>query len=102
MKKLVFLGKRGRTTIPLIMRFRHDYHDNDLISFEDNEDGSITIRHECMCDENCPIDCSDSFTLYDIVNCLSESEKEHLLVYLAKSLNEIEVKRYYANKDFSD
>lgn len=31
MKKLVFLGKRGRTTIPLIMRFRHDYHDNDLI-----------------------------------------------------------------------
>ena len=51
MKKLVFLGKRGRTTLPLIMRFRHDYHDNDLISFEDNEDGSITIRHECMCEE---------------------------------------------------
>lgn len=90
MKLFRFIGKRGRTTIPLQMRVSHDIHDNDFVSFEDMEDGSIVIRQENICEHRCFSDPEDETTIYDILNCLTNKEKEQILIYLAKELDKIE------------
>lgn len=59
------LGKRGRTTIPDVIRQMLDYRPGDLISFTVNEDDSITLRQEFLChDEACPI--QDDFDEFKI------------------------------------
>ena len=50
------LGKKGRTTIPYAIRTALDFRPGDLISFTVNEDDSITVKQEFLCEsESCPI-----------------------------------------------
>ena len=45
------LGKRGRITIPYEIRRRVGFDCNDILSFEESEDGrSIVVRREKICD----------------------------------------------------
>ena len=52
MKLYRFLGKRGRTTIPLPLRKLLDLRSGDLLSFAETEDGmGVIVRPETVCDD---------------------------------------------------
>ncbi len=89
MKVFRFLGKRGRTTIPLPLRIRLCIQDNELVSFEDLEDGSVLIRRNGICTNpgDCVFDGEDTVTLYDILNSLNVSEKKAVIRHLSNSLS---------------
>lgn len=79
------LGKRGRTTIPYAIRNRIGFQYNDIISFTEQNDGSVVIKREKLCD-NC-IDIADEYsvdiTLEDFLDSLSEEEQREALIRLS-------------------
>ena len=82
------LGKRGRTTIPYVIRVKLGLRHNDLLSFEEDGD-TIVIRRENICNE-----CDDFYddadipdedsndALLDFVDDLSDKERMTLFFYL--------------------
>ena len=46
------LGKRGRITIPYEIRQQIGFKYNDVLSFTQQDDGSVVVRREKLCD-NC-------------------------------------------------
>ena len=46
------LGKKGRITIPYEIRQRIGFRYNDVLSFIQQDDGSVLVRREKICD-NC-------------------------------------------------
>ena len=81
------LGKRGRTTIPYVIRVKLGLRHNDMLSFEEDGD-TIVIRRENICNE-----CDDFFDdidemgedndiLFDFVDDLSDKERMTLFFYL--------------------
>ena len=46
------LGKKGRITIPFEIRQRIGFRYNDVLSFTQQDDGSVLVRKEKICD-NC-------------------------------------------------
>ena len=46
------LGKKGRITIPFVIRQRIGFRYNDVLSFTQQDDGSVVVRREKICD-NC-------------------------------------------------
>ena len=46
------LGKKGRITIPYEIRQRIGFRYNDVLSFTQQDDGSLVVRREKICD-NC-------------------------------------------------
>lgn len=79
------LGKRGRITIPYEIRNRIGFRYNDILSFTQQDDGSVLIRREKICD-NC-IDIVDGYseniTLEDFLDNLSEEEQRDALLHLS-------------------
>ena len=82
------LGKRGRTTIPYVIRVKLGLRHNDLLSFEEDGD-TVVIRRENICNE-----CDDWYddadmpdedsndALLDFVDDLSDKERITLFFYL--------------------
>ena len=87
------LGKRGRVTIPYEIRQRVGFSYNDVLSFEEADDGSsVTVRREKVCD-NCKTGVtekrsksSESVTLFDFLNSLSPEQQRSALVHLSVKL----------------
>lgn len=79
------LGKRGRITIPFEIRKRIGFRYNDILSFTQQDDGSVLIRREKICDNCIDIvdDCSENITLEDFLDSLSEEEQRNALVHLS-------------------
>ena len=50
MKINKILGKRGRITIPYEIRLKMGFKYNDLVSFEEQDNNTIIIRREKICD----------------------------------------------------
>lgn len=79
------LGKRGRITIPYEIRQRIGFRHNDVLSFTQQDDGSVLVRREKICD-NCK-EFADEFeeniTLEDFLDSLSEEEQRDALVHLS-------------------
>lgn len=78
------LGKRGRITIPFEIRQRIGFKYNDVLSFTQQDDGSVVVRREKICD-NCKYleeDFEENFTLEDFIDSLSEEEQRDALVHL--------------------
>ena len=44
------LGKKGRITIPYEIRQRIGFRYNDVLSFTQQNDGSVLVRREKICD----------------------------------------------------
>lgn len=44
------LGKKGRITIPFVIRQRIGFRYNDVLSFTQQDDGSVVVRREKICD----------------------------------------------------
>ncbi len=79
------LGKRGRITIPYEIRQRIGFRHNDVLSFTQQDDGSVLVRREKICDNCIDIadDYSENITLEDFLNSLSEEEQRDALVHLS-------------------
>lgn len=79
------LGKRGRITIPYEIRKRIGFRYNDILSFTQQDDGSVLIKREKICDNCIDIvdDCSENITLEDFLDSLSEEEQRDALVHLS-------------------
>ena len=82
-----FLGKRGRTTIPLPLRQMLGLRPQDMLSCELLEDGDgIVIRKESLCDA-----CFDTVNVSDLselIESMDASERYDLFLMLLRSLGE--------------
>ena len=79
------LGKRGRITIPYEIRQRIGFKYNDVLSFTQQDDGSVVVRREKLCD-NCQYleeDFEENITLEDFLDGLSEKEQRNALLHLS-------------------
>ena len=79
------LGERGRITIPYEIRKRIGFRYNDILSFTLQDDGSVLVKREKICD-NCKDleeDFEDNFTLEDFLDSLSEEEQRNALIHLS-------------------
>lgn len=79
------LGKRGRITIPYEIRQRIGFRYNDVLSFTQQDDGSVLVKREKICDNCIDIaeDYSENITLEDFLNSLSEEEQREALMHLS-------------------
>jgi AbrB family looped-hinge helix DNA binding protein len=74
------LGKKGRITIPYEIRQQIGFRYNDVLSFNQQDDGSVLVRREKICD-NCKElaeEYEENFTLEDFLDSLSE----HFYIFL--------------------
>ena len=79
------IGRRGRITIPYEIRQRIGFRYNDVLSFTLQNDGSVLVRREKICD-NCKEleeDFEENFTLEDFLDSLSEEEQRDALIHLS-------------------
>lgn len=88
-KLLRILGKRGRVTIPYEIRRRVGFAYNDVLSFAEQDDRTVIVRREKICD-NCsgnpktPVKQeTDSMTLLQFLDGLSADEQRAALIHLS-------------------
>ena len=89
MKILRILGKRGRVTIPFEIREIVGFGYNDVLSFNVNDEDTVTIKKERICDNNCqkynlsPADMRDEDTLKEFIDRLPTAKQREVLVHLS-------------------
>lgn len=80
------LGKRGRITIPFEMRMGVGFKSNDVLSFTKQDDRTIVVRKEKICD-NCneqeTVKKDEEVTLLEFLNGLSDEQKRAALIHLS-------------------
>lgn len=88
-KQYRILGKSGRVTIPYEIRRRVGFSYNDVLSFTEQDDRTVIVRREKLCD-NCkegqkaPMQNQDSgITLLDFLDGLSANEQRAALIHLS-------------------
>lgn len=79
------LGKRGRITIPYEIRKYVGLRHNDILSFTQQNDGSVLMKREKICDYCISIEdeCTNDISLEDFLDSLSEEEQRDALVHLS-------------------
>ena len=89
MKINKILGKRGRITIPYEIRLKMGFKYNDVVSFEEQDNNTVIIRREKICD-GCKKDTpnpvekpTDEITLLDFLDGLSAAEQRAVLIHLS-------------------
>ena len=86
MKIYKILGKRGRITIPFEIREELGLEQDDVLSFELQEDGGVVIRMEprcCGCHEEIQ---PSMISLQDLLDELPMEAKRDAVVYLSMQL----------------
>ena len=85
MKLYRFLGKRVRITIPYEIRKYMGLRHNDILSFTQQNDGSVLMKREKICDDCISIEdeCTNDVSLEDFLDSLSEEEQRDALVHLS-------------------
>ena len=96
-KTLKILGKRGRVTIPFEIRQRLGFKYNDILSFEDNDVDTVTVKREVLCNHFAddlfeePVDKpDDEETLLDFLDSLTLTEQRAALIHLSAKWAEME------------
>ena len=89
MKINKILGKCGRITIPYEIRLKMGFKYNDVVSFEEQDNNTVIIRREKICD-GCKNDApnpvekpTDEITLLDFLDGLSAAEQRAALIHLS-------------------
>lgn len=80
------LGKRGRITIPFEMRMSVGFKSNDVLSFTKQDDRTIVVRREKICDncnEKSVSKNDEEVTLLEFLDGLTEEQKKAALVHLS-------------------
>ena len=89
MKINKILGKHGRITIPYEIRKSLGFSYNDVVSFEEQDDKTVIIRREKVCDgcritEAKTVDKpTNETTLLDFLDGLSTAEQSAALIHLS-------------------
>ena len=86
MKIYKILGKRGRITIPFAIREELSLEQDDVLSFELQDDGGVVIRMEprcCGCHEETQ---PSMISLQDLLDELPMEAKRDAVVYLSMQL----------------
>ncbi len=90
MRKLYrILGKKGRITIPYEIRSRVGFLYNDVLSFTEQDDRTVVVRREKICDDcrsnlKTPTEkVSEGITLLQFLDSLSKSEQRAALIHLS-------------------
>lgn len=85
---LRIFGKEGRSTVPFIIRMKLGLKQGDVISYTLHDDGTLVVKKEKICDNNCPNnleinnDISDE-ELIRMLNGLSPKSQRAALVHLS-------------------
>lgn len=88
MKINKILGKRGRITIPYAIRMNLGFSYNDVVSFEEQDNNTVIIRREKLCDgcknseQNAVDKPTDEITLLDFLDGLEPTEQRAALIHL--------------------
>lgn len=97
MKKMYrILGKRGRITIPYDIRVKVGFQQDDVLSFEESEDGrAVIVRREKICDcerngKKAEKEVTDEITLYDFLNGLTLEQQRAALIHLSVKWAEVQ------------
>lgn len=88
MKIYRVLGKKGRVTVPFEIRLRQKFSCNDILSFEEQDDGAVLIRREKLCEHCNAVPAEKESSLLDVINSLNTTEQKAAFRYLAKKLSE--------------
>ena len=82
-KMFKVLGKRGRVTIPLEVREELGYSCNDILSFTAQDNGTLLIKKEKICD-NCIVQLKaaeeqkkDSDSIMELLDSLTDSQQRY-------------------------
>ena len=92
MKIYKILGRRGRITIPFEIREAMDIGYNDILSFVQEDEDTIVVRREHLCDlckpeqPNAVSKPTNETTLLDFLNGLTTAEQRAALVHLSIQL----------------
>lgn len=96
-KTLKILGKRGRVTIPFEIRQRLGFKYNDILSFEDNDVDTVTVKREVLCNHCAgdlfeePVDKPDNKeTLLVFLDSLTPMAQRTALIHLSAKWAELE------------
>lgn len=86
MKLYRILGKRGRVTIPFVLRQKVGFAPNDVLSFADQDDHCVLVRREVLCNDDCRDAArreENGVTLLEFLESLPEAEQQAALVHLS-------------------
>ncbi len=84
------LGKRGRITIPYELRQQVGFGYNDILSFTRQEDNSVVVRREKICDHCAGTKAQNTaayppnMTLMELLDGLTPSQQYAALVHLTQ------------------
>lgn len=80
------MGKRGRITIPYEFRQQVGFGYNDILSFTRQDDNTVIVRREKICD-NCSQTAAKaadtSLTLMELLDSLTPAQQRAALVHLS-------------------
>lgn len=82
MKLYRILGKRGRVTIPYEIRQRVGFKYNDVLSFTEQDDRTVIVRREKVCDE-CR-EQEEKASLQEFLAGLTREQQEEVFIGLSK------------------
>lgn len=81
------LGKRGRITIPFAFRQHVGFQPDDVLSFTIQEDQTVVIKREKLCNNNCMPDPepeeSAGVTLLDFLDSLTPEQQQAAVLHLS-------------------
>ena len=86
MKLYRILGKRGRVTIPFEIRQRVGFGYNDVLSFTEQDDRTVVVRREKVCD-----DCrknAEQEALNELLDGMTKAQLSALFAQLSKRMAE--------------
>lgn len=85
------MGKRGRITIPYEFRQRVGFGYNDILSFTRQDDNSVLVKRERVCDDckNCGREpAQPDITLLELLDSLTPAQKRAALLHLSVNMAE--------------
>lgn len=97
MKINKILGKRGRITIPYELRMKLGFRYNDVVSFEEQDNNTVIIRREKICDgckktDTSPVEKpTNETTLLEFIDELSADEQKAAFVHLMMKWTDLRV-----------
>lgn len=84
MKLYRILGKRGRVTIPFEIRQRVGFGYNDVLSFTEQDDRTVIVRREKVCD-----DCrknAEQEAVRELLDGMTKDQQRALFAQLSKQM----------------
>ena len=83
------LGKKGRITIPYEIRQRIGFRYNDVLSFIQQDDGSVLVRREKICDNCKYLEEDFEENINALMKSISDGGSYEIVTAMVNNLDEI-------------